>query len=96
MLDLRTDNSIDRTNHVPVVSGNKRERFTAASCPACPSDAVNVCLGGGRDIVVDDMRNPGNVNTASGDIGGHQDLERPVAEAVEGGLTLSLREVPLQ
>ena len=96
VLDLRIYDSANGTNHLPIISGNKSERFATASGPAGPADAVNVGFRRCRDIIVDDMRNPGNVNSARGDIGGHQDLKIAVPKAIQCGLTFSLGKVSLQ
>ena len=48
------------------------------------------------DVVVDHMGDAGHVDAPGRDVRRHQDLVRPVAEAVEGILALVLGEVPLE
>ena len=51
--------------------------------PRRPSDAVDVVAGVERDVVVDHVRDAFHVQTALGDVGGHQDAHPSRREAVE-------------
>ena len=48
---------------------------TVRARPACASDAVDVVFGLGRQFVVDDEGQLGDVQTACGDVGGDEDAE---------------------
>ncbi len=64
-----------------------------AAGPAGAADAVHVRLGVVRDVVVDDMRDAFDVQTARGDVGGDQDVDRAVLERGDRALTLGLVDV---
>ena len=64
--------------------------------PAGAADPVGIGLGGGGHIIVDHVRDPGHIQAAGGDIGGHQHGEGAVAETVQGGLALVLGHVALE
>ena len=89
------ENSVDGVGHAEIFRGDQGEGIAGAGGPTGPPDAVDVIFGCGRDVVVDDVGDLRNINAPGGDVGGHQNLELPVAESVEGGLTLSLGEVSL-
>ena len=96
MLDICTDDSIDGADDIFVFFGNQGERFTAVCCPAGSADAVNVGIGSGWNIVIDDMGNPGNVYAPSGDIGGYQNLKGSIPKTIQRGLAAVLGEVSLE
>ena len=87
---------IDGAYHIFIFSGNKRECFATARRAAGAPDSMNVCIGRGRDIVVDDMGNPGDINAPGGDIGGHQNLKCTIPKAFQCSLATSLGKIPLQ
>jgi len=96
LLDGRTHHPIDGVHHFLVLTGNKGKRFATAGRSACSSDAVNVCIGGGRNVKVDDMRNPGNIDSTRGDVGGHHNLKFAVTEAFERRAAAGLGKISLQ
>ena len=57
------------------------------------ADAVHVGLGVGRDVVVDDVADPLDVEAAGGDVGGDQDVELAGLELVDRALALGLGDV---
>ena len=64
--------------------------------PAGPAYAVDIGIRGIGDVVIDNVRDPGNVDTASGDISRHQYPVSTLTKAVQRGLAPRLGEVPLQ
>ena len=57
------------------------------------TDAVDVGLGVGGDVVVDDVADPLDVEAAGRDVGGDEDVELAGLELVDGALALHLRDV---
>ncbi len=57
---------------------------------------MRVGIGGRGHVVVDDVRNPGDVDAAGGDVRGDHDLVTAIAKAVQGLLAFLLREVAVQ
>ena len=57
------------------------------------ADAVDEVVRGIGHVVVDDVRDVGDVDAAGGDVGGDQDAVLAVGEALEGGGALGLRAV---
>ena len=96
MLHRSADGPIDRPYHLGILRGDQGERISAAFGPAGSTDAVNIGLGGGGDVEIDDMGNIGDIDAAGGDIRGHQNLIRSGAEAVECCLAPPLGQVALQ
>jgi hypothetical protein len=64
-----------------------------AAGPAGAPDPVHVGLGVGGDVVVDDVRDPLDVEAAGRDVGGHQDVELAVPQLADGPLALRLHDV---
>ena len=65
----------------------------AAAGAAGAADAVHVGLGVGRDVVVDHVADPLDVEAARGDVGGDEDVELALAQLVDGALALHLDDV---
>ena len=78
---------------VALARGDERDRVAAAAGPAGAADPVHVGLGVGRDVVVDDVADPLDVEAAGGDVGGDQDVELAGLELVDGALALGLGDV---
>ena len=78
---------------VPLARGDEGDRVALAAGPAGAADAVDVGLGVGRDVVVDDVADPLDVETAGGDVGGDEDVELARLELVDRALALHLRHV---
>jgi len=53
----------------------QRDGGAFAARPANPSDAVHVGVRRARHVVVHHVREPVDVETAGGDIGGHEEIE---------------------
>ena len=75
----------DEQNRVAFPSGSSRA-----------ADAVSVRVGRVGHVVVDDVADPGDVEAARRDVGGHEHVVRAVAEALQRARALVLGHVPLQ
>src|SRR6185369_8729950 len=64
----------------------------AASAP----DSMNVVLRVLRNVIVNDVAHLGDIQTASGDIGGDQHLETAVPKTIQGLFALALGAVGMQ
>ena len=84
---------LDRLQQVALARGDERDRVAAAAGPAGAADAVHVGLGVGRDVVVDDVADPVDVEAAGRDVGGDQDVELALLELVDRLLALGLHDV---
>src|SRR5204863_192649 len=95
LLSLNADAhvALDAAGVAHVVLGHEGEGVAGVLGPAGPADAVDVVLGVLRDVVVDDVRDAGDVEAAGGDVGRDQDLEAAGLEAVEGLDALALAAV---
>jgi len=79
-----------------VLRGYQRKGVPISRSPTCAADAVNVGFGSVRNVVVNDVGNPGDVDSPGGDIGRGEDAVRTVAESFHGFLTPALGKVALQ
>ena len=52
-------------------------------CTAGAADAVDVILIGRREVIVDDVRNGGDIEAACGDVGRHEDTYLPCFEGLQ-------------
>ena len=66
---------------------DQRHRRAFGTCPAGPADPVDIVLGDVGQLEVDDMRKPIDVQTAGGDIGGHQGPYPAAFETLQGAGT---------
>ena len=88
--------SLKCPNHVVVFRCDQCESVAGAfRAPGAP-DAVDVGVGGIGHVEVDHVRDALHIQAARGDVGGDHDLVSAVLEALECGLTLSLRAVAVQ
>ena len=60
---------------VALARGDEGDRVAGAARAAGATDAVHVGLGVGRDVVVDDVADPLDVEAAGRDVGGDEDVE---------------------
>ena len=74
----------------------ERDRGPAAAGASGPADAVQVGVGRGRHVVVDDMREPLDVEPARGDVGRHEDVHFPLAKAAHHALALALFQASVE
>ncbi len=88
-----TGRALDRLEQVPLARGDERQRVAGASRATGATDAVDVGLGVGGDVVVEDVADPLHVEPARGHVGGDQDVEAAVTQLVDGAFALGLGDV---
>jgi len=81
-LNLTAECAFNGTNHPLISMGNKCEGITGALGPAGAADTVGVGLHCHRHIVVNDMGDTGDIDSASGDVRGHKYLIAAIAESL--------------
>ena len=79
-----------------VFRGDERARFAGAFRAAGAANSVGVGLWRIRHIVIDDVRDLGDVNAARRDVCGDQDVNRAAFEATHHPLACILRHVALE
>ena len=84
---------LDRPQQVALARGDEGDRVAAAPGTAGAAGAVHVGLGVGRDVVVDDVADPVDVEAAGRHVGRDQDVELAVAKLADGPLALGLHDV---
>lgn len=89
-LDGTSENLLDVTHKGSILVGDERKRITRVEGTSRAPDTMGVGVGGVWNVVVDDVRDLTDVDAAGGDIGGDQNLERPVAESTERRLPRTL------
>ena len=77
----------------PVLWRKQAQGLSVGARTRGPADAMDVILRHHRQVIIDDVRDMGNIDAARGDVGGHQDPEMSVAKAVDGVIALLLRSV---
>ncbi len=82
--------ALDRRQQRTVFAADQRNRVAGAAGTTGAADAVHVIFGHVRQVVVDDMRQCVDVDTACGDVGGDEDLDFIVLEALERAHALRL------
>ncbi|OQA30234.1 MAG: hypothetical protein BWY57_02961 [Betaproteobacteria bacterium ADurb.Bin341] len=75
---------------------HQRNRQTGTPGATGTTDAVHIVFGKLGQIVVEDMRNTGNVETTSGHISRHQNAGTPQAHIVDGAIAGTLLHVAMQ
>ena len=70
VFNRRTKEPIDRTQNNLIFTGDQVKSHSLAFSPSGSADAMDICFRSGRNIVIYNMRDAGNVDTAGGDIGG--------------------------
>lgn len=68
------------------------ERASGGIPSSGSADAVHVLVGSDGQVVMDDIGNIGNIETASGEVGTNEYVCRMVSEAVDSLLALTLVE----
>ena len=80
-LELRVRRRLDVAQHAVLARLDERDRHALAAGAPGPPDAMDVGVGVGRDVVVDDVRDVLDVEAAGGDVRRDQHVQRAVAEA---------------
>ncbi len=95
-LDALTRHPLDRLEH-PVLAGlGQRDGDPLATSATHPSDAVDIGVGGRRDVVVDDVGELFDVEAAGCDIGGHQQVGGAGPEPAHDAVALLLGHATVQ
>ena len=71
-------------------AADERQRLPFFRAAAGAADAMDVVVVGSRDVIVDDVRDVGDVEPACGNVGRHEDLEIVVLEGAQGALALGM------
>ena len=77
------DQALDRGDILPVGRRHEREGRAGAAGAAGAADAVDIVVGVVRHVVVEDVADVRDVEAARGDVGGDQQLQLAVAEALQ-------------
>ena len=78
---------------MPLTRRDEQHRGTRAARATRAADAVHIRLRVVRNVVVEHVGDAFDVQTAGGDVGGHQDVDGPALERVDGPLTLCLVDI---
>src|SRR6478752_6588264 len=81
--NLLSDRSFDGAHHRDFIRRHESERIASRRGAAGATDAVNVVLWLLRHIVVDDVRDAGNIESALRDISCHQNPDRTRLEILQ-------------
>ena len=90
------DVALDRVQLATLLGGGEARRVAVGFGASGAADAVDVVLGGLRQVVVDDAADVGDVDAAGRDVGRDQDAIAPAPEAFERLAALLLRPVRVQ
>ncbi len=94
--DRLADQFFDRQHGLLVGRAHQRDRGAGAAGAAGTADAVHVVVGMMRDVEIIDVADGGNIETAGGDVGSHQDRQLALAELVQRGRAGRLLHVAMQ
>ena len=75
-LELRVRRGLDVPEHPVLARLHERDRDALATGPSCPPDPMDVRVGVGRHVEVHDVRDVLDVESARGDVGRDEDVER--------------------
>jgi hypothetical protein len=93
LLDLSAVELFDLAHHADIVSGDEVDGDTLSSETTTTTDAVDVVLAVGREVVVDDQRDLLDVDTTGEKVSGDQDTGRAGSELLHNNVTLALVHV---
>ena len=95
-LDLLLRCGFDGAEQAVLARLGERDGGAAAPGAPGPADAVDVRFGGGRHVVVDDVRQLFDVEAARRDVGGDEQVGLAVAEAAHHAVALPLLHAAVQ
>jgi hypothetical protein len=87
------DEALDPLEGLFFFPAHERDSVSRRARPSGPPDPVNVVLGVLRHIVVDDVRDPRDVDTTGRNVRRDKHTELPPLEPLKGPLALPLRPV---
>lgn len=93
LLDLSAVELFNFTHHTDVISSDEVDSNTLTTETTTTTDAMDVVLTVGREVIVDDQGDLLNVNTTGKEISGNQDTGRSRAELLHDDITLGLLHV---
>ena len=79
-LDGAFNEAFEGPQGIAIIGGKKRDRHSVHVGPPGPPYAVDVILGVGWKVKIDDVGNPLDVDSAGRDIGGHKDPNLAILE----------------
>src|SRR6185369_11781815 len=82
--DPPLEQRLDVVEQLELVDAHERDRVALHARPPGPTDAVDVVLGDGGELEVDDVRQPVDVEASGGHFGRNKDGDAPFLEVVEG------------
>ncbi len=94
--DAGADDPLNLAQPAVLLGGDQGDRLARLAGATSTADAVNVSLGAFRNVVVDDVGDVRDVETAGRDIGRDQDIGLATPEAAHHAVTLGLREVAVE
>ncbi len=77
---------LNRCQHPPLPGGDKEDSLPFTAGTASTADAVDIGFGVVGDVIIDDMADTLDVQTACSHIGCHDNIQRPVLQFLDGGL----------
>src|SRR5437867_5286725 len=93
--DRLPEGLLDPVEVVLLLGGHERDRLPLRLHPGRAPDAVDVVRGDRREVVVDYVRDPRDVDPAGGDVCRDEHLVPAASEPLEGELPLALAAVPV-
>src|SRR5215203_337477 len=94
-LNAGAGDALNLTQPAHFARRDQGNRLAGATGPSGAANAVDISLGTLRDVIIDHVRDIGDIETARGDVGGNQHLRLPAAEAAHDAVALRLREVTM-
>ena len=95
-LDAGADDALDLAQPAHLARRDERDCLTGAPGAAGAPDAMDVGLGALRNVVVDDVRDIGDIEPARRDVGSDEDIGLTAAEAAHDAIALRLGEIAMQ
>ena len=93
LLQLRARQALDLAEFALLLGGQERHGLTVSACTAGAADAVHIGFGLAGHVEVDHESDAVHVQTAGGDVGGHEHVQSAHAQALDQALALPLGHV---
>lgn len=94
--NLHPDETLNRFDHGQVLRRHESEGIPHGLRPPRPADAVHIILRMPRDVIVDHVGNPRDIQPAGCDIRRDENLVTTILETLQRLLTLALRAIGMQ